>query len=84
LLGWWERLDHEATNLTIVETRSSRRKWVRHLNRDDFPAPKDGFVLTHFLVVADQDRSRDFYSGCSMDRWWWNGTRSSSRWRTPG
>ena len=31
------------------------------MNRDDFPAPKAGFVLTHFLVVADQDRSRDFY-----------------------
>jgi lactoylglutathione lyase len=31
------------------------------MNRDDFPAPKDGFVLTHFLVVADQDRSRDFH-----------------------
>jgi hypothetical protein len=28
---------------------------------DDFPDPKDGFVLTHFLVVSDQDRSRDFY-----------------------
>jgi lactoylglutathione lyase len=27
----------------------------------DFPAPKDGFVVTHFLVVSDQDRSRDFY-----------------------
>ena len=31
------------------------------MNADDFPAPKDGFVLTHFLVVSDQDRSRDFY-----------------------
>ena len=31
------------------------------MNQDDFPAPKDGFVLTHFLVVADQDRSREFY-----------------------
>ncbi|TME15311.1 MAG: VOC family protein, partial [Chloroflexi bacterium] len=28
---------------------------------EDFPAPRDGFVLTHFLVVSDQDRSRDFY-----------------------
>lgn len=28
---------------------------------DDFPAPREGFVLTHFLVVSDQDRSRDFY-----------------------
>jgi predicted enzyme related to lactoylglutathione lyase len=27
----------------------------------EFPAPREGFVLTHFLVVADQDRSRDFY-----------------------
>jgi lactoylglutathione lyase len=26
-----------------------------------FPAPKEGFVLTHFLVVSDQDRSRAFY-----------------------
>jgi catechol 2,3-dioxygenase-like lactoylglutathione lyase family enzyme len=27
----------------------------------DFPAPADGFVLTFFLVVSDQDRSREFY-----------------------
>lgn len=25
-----------------------------------FP-PQEGFIITHFLVVADQDRSRDFY-----------------------
>ena len=31
------------------------------MNPDDFPAPKDGFVITHFLVVSDQERSRDFY-----------------------
>ena len=31
------------------------------MNQDDFPAPSDGFVLTHFLVVSDQDRSRNFY-----------------------
>jgi hypothetical protein len=29
------------------------------MNPDDFPAPIEGFVLTHFLVVADQDRSRE-------------------------
>jgi catechol 2,3-dioxygenase-like lactoylglutathione lyase family enzyme len=28
---------------------------------NDFPAPQGGFVLTRFLVVADQDRSREFY-----------------------
>lgn len=27
----------------------------------DFPAPQDGFVVAHFLVVSDQDRSRAFY-----------------------
>jgi lactoylglutathione lyase len=27
----------------------------------EFPAPRSGFVITHFLVVSDQDRSRDFY-----------------------
>ena len=27
----------------------------------DFPAPREGFVITYFLVVADQDRSRAFY-----------------------
>jgi catechol 2,3-dioxygenase-like lactoylglutathione lyase family enzyme len=31
------------------------------MSQDDFPAPTAGFVVTHFLVVADQDRSRDFY-----------------------
>ncbi|HEX3547703.1 MAG TPA: VOC family protein [Mycobacterium sp.] len=23
--------------------------------------PRDGFLLTHFVVVSDQDRSRDYY-----------------------
>ena len=27
----------------------------------DFPSPNEGFVLTHLLIVADQDRSREFY-----------------------
>jgi lactoylglutathione lyase len=32
------------------------------MDRDDFPAPSEGFVITNFLVVSDQERSRDFYS----------------------
>jgi catechol 2,3-dioxygenase-like lactoylglutathione lyase family enzyme len=28
----------------------------------EFPAPKEGFVLTHFIVVADVERSRRFYA----------------------
>lgn len=31
------------------------------MDPSDFPAPKEGFVITHFLVVSDQDRSREFY-----------------------
>jgi catechol 2,3-dioxygenase-like lactoylglutathione lyase family enzyme len=31
------------------------------MNADDFPAPRDGFVITHVLVVADPGRSREFY-----------------------
>ena len=31
------------------------------MNLDDFPAPKEGFVITHVLVVADLERSREFY-----------------------
>lgn len=27
----------------------------------DFPAPKEGIVLTHFLVSDDVEKSRDFY-----------------------
>jgi catechol 2,3-dioxygenase-like lactoylglutathione lyase family enzyme len=29
----------------------------------EFPAPRDGILLTHFIVSADVDRSRRFYTG---------------------
>ena len=32
------------------------------MRRDDFPAPREGMVLTHFLTVEDVDRSRAFYT----------------------
>ncbi|HEY3728667.1 MAG TPA: VOC family protein [Solirubrobacteraceae bacterium] len=28
----------------------------------EFPAPKDGIVLTHFIISADVERSRRFYT----------------------
>ena len=31
------------------------------MSDNEFPAPQRGFVVTHFLVVSDQDRSREFY-----------------------
>jgi hypothetical protein len=31
------------------------------MNSGDFPAPKEGFLITHVLVAADLDRSREFY-----------------------
>jgi catechol 2,3-dioxygenase-like lactoylglutathione lyase family enzyme len=30
---------------------------------EDFPAPSEGFVVTHFIVAADVARARDFYTG---------------------
>jgi catechol 2,3-dioxygenase-like lactoylglutathione lyase family enzyme len=33
------------------------------MSADDLPAPTSGFVLTHFIVAADVQRSRDFYTG---------------------
>jgi catechol 2,3-dioxygenase-like lactoylglutathione lyase family enzyme len=30
---------------------------------EDFPAPSEGFVLTHLIVAEDVARSRDFYTG---------------------
>src|SRR5205814_8583230 len=39
---------------------SPRRR--RRLDPEDFPAPREGFAVTQFLVVSDQDRSRDFYA----------------------
>ena len=32
------------------------------LDARGFPAPSEGFIVTHLLIVADQDRSRGFYS----------------------
>lgn len=34
---------------------------LRNVGVKDFTAPSEEFVLTHLLIVADQDRSREFY-----------------------
>ena len=31
------------------------------MNPEDFHAPTTGFVITNFLVVSDQERSRESY-----------------------
>jgi lactoylglutathione lyase len=31
------------------------------MNREEFPAPRQGVIVTHFLVVRDQDSSRQWY-----------------------
>src|SRR3989441_6299779 len=40
-------------------SRADKRRC--YMNPDDFPSPKRRFVITHVLVVSDQDRSREFY-----------------------
>lgn len=39
----------------------------------DFPAPTEGFVVTHFLVVDNVKRSRDFYVDILGGTAIWNG-----------
>jgi catechol 2,3-dioxygenase-like lactoylglutathione lyase family enzyme len=31
------------------------------MNRQNLPIPTEGLLLTYFMVVSDQDRSREFY-----------------------
>ncbi|HEB12111.1 MAG TPA: VOC family protein [Actinobacteria bacterium] len=33
------------------------------MNKSDIPVPEDGFYVTHFLTVDDQQRSQEFYAG---------------------
>ena len=47
------------------------------MTESEFPAPQSGFVVTHFLVVSDQDRSREFYRSVFGPRCSSNVTRSS-------
>lgn len=35
---------------------------LAQLETKGFPAPSDSFIVTHLLIVNDQDRSRNFYS----------------------
>jgi len=37
------------------------REEHRRMNREDFPGPREGVIITHFLVVQDQDSSREWY-----------------------
>src|SRR5262249_30194454 len=52
---------HGGTILLGLGTTLSSKHRRSEMNPSDFPAPKEGFVITHFLVVSDQDRSREFY-----------------------
>jgi hypothetical protein len=45
---------------------------------EDFPAPTEGFVLTHFIVAADVARSRDFSTSATAAWWRWGTLRWSS------
>src|SRR6266540_1100430 len=44
-------------------TRRRSRAGGQPMAGDEFPAPSQGFVLTHFIVAEDVARSRDFYTG---------------------
>jgi hypothetical protein len=49
LRAWFWDVPDPLTGAPISHKRRYR------MNLDDFPAPKEGFVATHVLVVADQE-----------------------------
>jgi catechol 2,3-dioxygenase-like lactoylglutathione lyase family enzyme len=44
---------HQQTEVVVPVAENYRAK--------GFPAPAEGLVVTHLLIVTDQDRSREFY-----------------------
>jgi hypothetical protein len=46
---------------TFGTTVRAQPVWRKQMNQDDHPGPDEGMFVTLFLVVSDQDRSRNFY-----------------------
>ena len=69
LKAWLENSERVNTHSADNEQRarpspvpsvggSIRLQEVIRMDMDDFPAPKEGFVLTHFLTVRDYEKAR--------------------------
>jgi lactoylglutathione lyase len=52
-----QRAEAAGQPMPPLTVRTDRRP-----NMPKVPSPTEGLVVTHFLVVADQDRSRDWYT----------------------
>ena len=50
-----------TSTLLISEIDMSTPREASRPDARGFPAPAEGFVVTHLLIVADQDRSREYY-----------------------
>ncbi len=47
------------------------------MNPDEFPAPEEGFVITHFSWLPIRTVPGSFTDRCSRDKWCSSVTRSS-------
>src|SRR5262249_22592215 len=52
-----------ASLLTRYQSVQGQQQRSKGVLMPEFPAPSEGFVLTHFIVVEDVARSAAFYSG---------------------
>jgi predicted enzyme related to lactoylglutathione lyase len=52
---------HPPLSRATLREPGGHIKEVPAVNPEYMPSPGDSFVVTHFLVVSDQDRSREFY-----------------------
>jgi catechol 2,3-dioxygenase-like lactoylglutathione lyase family enzyme len=55
------RVEMDHTSRRVLR-RSAERSTPEEAPMAEFPAPKDGMVLTHFIVSDDVGRSRRFYT----------------------
>lgn len=51
----------DVARTTDARTGGPDPKELRRMKREDIPAPREGVIVTHFLVVRDQDTSREWY-----------------------
>ncbi|MEP6666466.1 MAG: VOC family protein [Nocardioidaceae bacterium] len=62
-VGATERNVVSLSGVTADRPIVTPRQEANAMASQDFPAPTEGFVLTHFIVAQDVGRSRDFYTG---------------------
>ncbi len=79
-----ERKEQLAMTDTPHDQGAGERETTTSAADAEWPRPKEGFVVTHLLIVRDIDRSRRFYSEVLGARTLMEGPPAIRASRTPG